>query len=519
MKITILCTSDTHGFIEPTNYVDKGLNKPFGIGKAASAIRDYKQHHKDEKIIVVDNGDFLEGSPLSYYAAKKADDTDRHIYTECYNEVGYELGTIGNHEFDYGLSYLRDVMRQSHRKFICANIVDHNNQPMLGKPYEIVDFGPCKIGFLGLSTTSTKKWKNVNDLDDFNLVSEIDTAEKYIPEIKKQADFVVVVYHGGFERDHTGNWNDINPGENKGYDLLSQFPEIDALISGHQHRKIESHLFKKPIVQPGFRGEFIGRITLNVSASEKRITKSESELISVADYPVHERISKTVTPLAKDVAHWLDHPLSRIQGDLSFLDPFTARTEDSSFIEFIQKVQMEKMGVDISATALYNNEAHGFANPITMRNIITNYVYPNTLVVSEISGADLKGALEVSAEYFALKGGKVVVNEKFIFPKHRYYNYDMYEGVDYTLDISKPVGSRVTKLEYHGEPVSPEQKLRVVLNRYRANGGGHYPMFTKDKIVKTDDTIISQIFLEYLKKHPVIEATNNHNFNVISGKK
>ncbi|WP_268913388.1 bifunctional metallophosphatase/5'-nucleotidase [Lentilactobacillus sp. SPB1-3] len=519
MKITILCTSDTHGFIEPTNYVDKGFTKPFGIGKASSAIQAYKMAHPDEKIIVIDNGDFLEGSPLSYFVAKKADSADQHIYNRCYNDVGYQLGTIGNHEFDYGLNYLKDVMKQSQRQFICANIVDHNNEPFLGKPYEIVDFGPCKVGFLGLSTTSTKKWKNVNELDDFNLISEIDTAAKYIPEMKKQADFIVAVYHGGFERDHTGTWTDINPGENKGYDLLENFPEIDAMISGHQHRKIAGHLFKKPIIQPGSRGEFVGRITLNISNSDKRITKGESELISVEDYPVDPRIGKALDPLSKDVSHWLDHPLARIKGNLSFDDPFSARIQDSAYMEFVHKVQMDKMGVDISATALYNNEAHGFSNPITMRNIITNYVYPNTLVVSEVSGEDIKDALEVSAEYFALKGGRVVVNEKFIFPKHRYYNYDMYEGIDYTLDISKPIGKRVTKLSYHGKPISPDQKLKVVLNRYRATGGGHYSMFTKDKIIKTDDTIISQIFLEYLQNHPVIEATNNQNFQVIPDNK
>ncbi|GAY72142.1 5'-nucleotidase C-terminal domain-containing protein [Lentilactobacillus kosonis] len=126
--------------------------------------------------------------------------------------------------------------------------------------------------------------------------------------------------------------------------------------------------------------------------------------------------------------------------------------------------------------------------------------------------------MEVSAEYFTLKAGKVVIDEKFIFPKHRYYNYDMYEGIDYTLDISEPLGKRVTQLSYHGEPVEPDQKLKVVLNRYRATGGGHYPMFSKDKIIKADDTIISQIFLEYLQQHPVIKATNNHNFQVIPGK-
>ncbi|WP_283679453.1 bifunctional UDP-sugar hydrolase/5'-nucleotidase [Lentilactobacillus sp. Marseille-Q4993] len=517
MKITFLCTSDTHGFIEPTNYVDKGLDKPFGIEKACSAIKQYKKSHPDEQVVVIDNGDFLEGSPLSYYVAKMADHEDRAAYAKAYNQVGYQIGSIGNHEFDYGVKYLESMMAASDRDFVCANIVDHNKEPMLGKPYKILQVGPCKVGFLGLTTTSTKKWKNIGDSDDFNLISEMEAVEKYLPEIKEQADIAAVVYHGGFERDHTGTWTDINPGENKGYDLLEHVDGIDALISGHQHRRIASHLFKVPVIQPGFRGEFIGRITLNYSQSEHRVTKSESELISVADYPIDPQIDETIQPLAQHLSKWLDKPLSRIDGNLTFTDPLKVRTEDSSFIEFIQKIQMDKMGVDVSATALYNNEAHGFSNPITMRNIITNYVYPNTLVVSEISGADLKGALEVSAEYFDTKAGHVVVNERFIFPKQRYYNYDMFEGIDYILDVSRPVGDRVTKLQYHGKDVSPDDTIKIALNRYRASGGGHYPMYTKEKIIKSDHTIISQVILEYLEHHPVVTPTINNNFQVLAG--
>ncbi len=515
MKITLLATSDTHGFIEPTNYVDSKMDKPYGLEKIKSAVDDYVNHHPDERVVLIDNGDFLEGSPLAYYVAKLADNDDRQTFIHAYNEVGYQIGSIGNHEFDYGLDYLKDVMARSRRKFVCANVVDKDGQPSLADPYTVLNVGGIKIGFLGLTTTSTKKWKNVSNIPDFNLISEVEAAKRYIPEMKKQCDFVVIVYHGGFERDKNGNWIDINPGENKGYDILHQLKGIDALITGHQHRKIASKLFGTPIVQPGYRGELVARITFDVNAKKKAISRSETELISVGAFPSDQEMRKDVHGLRNNLKHWLDKPLSRIKGSLTFSDPFEARIEENPFIEFIQKVQMDKMGVDISATALYNNEAHGFESPITMRNIITNYVYPNTLVVSEISGADLKAALEVSAQYFEIAHGKVVVNKRFMFPKQRSYNYDMYEGIDYTLKISNPVGKRVVSLKYHGKDVSDDQKLRVVLNRYRANGGGHYPMFTADKIVKSSDEIISQVILDYLLKNPIIDATANKNFHVI----
>ncbi len=129
------------------------------------------------------------------------------------------------------------------------------------------------MGLRASQQPTTKKWKNVNDLNDFNLISELDACKRYVPELRKKADVIVVVYHGGFERDHTGNWNDINPGENRGYDILKTFPEIDAMISGHQHRKIASRLFNVPIVQPGSRGQYVAKISIELSNKINQLSK------------------------------------------------------------------------------------------------------------------------------------------------------------------------------------------------------------------------------------------------------
>ncbi len=255
---------------------------------------------------------------MAYYVAKRADEQDKESFIKAYNQVGYQLGTIGNHEFDYGLDYLNFMLKHSDRHFICANIVDNNNEPLLADPYTILDVAGVKIGFLGLTTTTTKKWKNINDLNDFNLISEIDACKRYIPEIREKADVVIVVYHGGFERDHTGNWNDINPGENRGYEILKNIPGIDAFISGHQHRKIASRLFNVPIVQPGSRGQYVAKISIETSNKDKSITRTDSELLNVKDSEPDPAIRATVTDLSLHLEHWLDKPLSRIKGDLTF---------------------------------------------------------------------------------------------------------------------------------------------------------------------------------------------------------
>lgn len=520
MKLTILATSDTHGFIPPTNFVELAENKPYGLEKASSVISQYKAEHPDEIVVTVDNGDFLEGSPLAYFTAKRAQPLQRMAFTDAYNQVNYDIGTIGNHEFDFGLDYLETAMANSNRQFLCANIVDDEENPLIGEPYQIIQRAGIKIGILGLTTTSARKWKNINQLNNFHLLSAVKTAQRYVPYLQKHADVVVVVYHGGFERDTSGTWTDITPGENEGYALLEQVPGIDALVTGHQHRKLAGELFGVPCIQPGHRGEFVGKISLELEKQTSFILENSAELLPCTDVDIDSNVAASIQPLKHTLEEWLDQPLANIVGDLTFSDPNAVRKSETAFIEFIQKVQMAAMHTDISATALYNNEAHGFENPITMRNVITNYVYPNSLAAVKVTGADLRAALEVSAQYFSLNdAGEVIVNPRFLFPKHRFYNYDMYEGVDYILDISKPVGQRVTELKYQGTDLMDDTILEIALNKYRATGGGHYPMFDESKIVRSDTTIMSQLIFEYLKANPVVTATNNHNFKVIGKQK
>ncbi|KID41136.1 bifunctional metallophosphatase/5'-nucleotidase [Fructilactobacillus fructivorans] len=513
MKLKILCTSDIHGYLAPTNYVKPNENMPFGLEKAATTI---KQEQKDsDHTLILDDGDFLEGSPLAYYSAEVVKHPSAKPINAAYDTINYDFGSLGNHEFNYGQAYLKDTIQNTKRQFVCANILNKNGEPAFGKPYAIKDFGDLKVGVLGLTTQAINQWENKANVKGLQFKSGLETAQKYVPIMKKEADIIVVLYHGGFERDKAGKLSEKFTGENESYQILEQVPGIDALVTGHQHRKLANHLFGVPYVQPGHRGNYVGKITLDID-DDKKVTDSDAKLISTAQNKPYQPTKNIVDPIDQQVERWLSKPLSKINGSLRYKDPFKVRTQGSSFINFIQRVQMETMGVDISATALFTDEAHGFENPITMRNIITNYVYPNTLAVLNITGKDLKAALEKTAEYFALKDKQIIVNPAYSYPKHRDYNYDMYAGIDYTIDVSKPVGSRITNLTYHGRPVKDQQPLKIVLNAYRAVGGGHYSMYDESKIVSYNTITMSNLIAKYLQSHPIIDANNRQNFKVIS---
>lgn len=517
MEIKILETSDMHGYVLPTNYSERELDLGFSTAKAATILRKIKSEATGP-VIQIENGDFIQGSPLSYYV-RKQNQHMAHDLTKVLNYLEYDLGILGNHEFNYGLEYLREAIDSYNHPILCANILMKNGEQAFGEPYRIFEKQGVKIAVLGLTTPYIPKWEQPATIKDLQFISALETAKKYVPEMREKADVVVVTYHGGFECDlECGDPTELLTGENEGYAIATQVPGIDALVTGHQHRVIATKVNGVPVIQPGYRGAYVGEISLQVDMIDGRyqVVSSEAKLHETATVTADSAVLEMFAELQADVEDWLDTTVGTVVGDMTIQDPQGARLVEHPYIEFINKVQMDATGADISGTALFNNEGKGFNNQITMRDVITNYIYPNTLAVLGISGADLRAALERVATYFVVVDGQVQFNPKYIEPKPQYYNYDMYEGIDYTLDFTKPFGERVPQLQYHGVDVQDTDELEVVTNQYRAVGGGNYSMFKPEKIVREVQIDMTELIAEYLRKNPVIEATVNHNFTTIT---
>jgi 2',3'-cyclic-nucleotide 2'-phosphodiesterase/3'-nucleotidase len=241
--------------------------------------------------------------------------------------------------------------------------------------------------------------------------------------------------------------------------------------------------------------------------------------VSVEGAEADEAIMRLAEPYEEKTQQWLDTPMGRLEGDMRVTDPMAIRTKDNALIEFINRVQMEASGAPISNTALFDNGAPGFPPDITMRHIVANYVYPNTLKVIRITGQDIKDAIEKSAEYFVLnQQGHFDINPSFLYPKPQHYNYDMWEGIEYRIDVSRPVGDRVVGLSIEGKPVEPECEYDVVMNNYRAGGGGNYSMFQGKPVVKDIPTDVAELLANYILEKGTIKATVDGNWEVVKGK-
>lgn len=517
MKLTILATSDIHSYLFPTDYTNRSVESPLGLFKVASVLQKEKMENENS-ILTIENGDFIQGSPLSQYV-KNHYQTPK-ILGSALNELDFDVSIIGNHEFNYGLDYLNEYIAQINHPVLSANILTKEGNYFADCPAKIIEKNGLKIGILGLTTQYIPHWEHPKNIKDLQFFSAVDTAKEWVPKLRKKADIVIVCYHGGFESDlFTGEPTEEHTGENEGYQLINEVPGIDVFITGHQHREIAEVINGVPIIQPGHRGEKVGKIELEIEKqSEKiKIIEKKVELISTKNIPTDKKLMEKYQFLGTEVEDWLDEIIGKTVGDMKIKDPNQARIKEHPYVEFINRVQKYYGKADISCTALFSNNVPGYGENITSRDVILNYPFPNTLAVIKINGAELKAALEKTADYFTLnEDNEIMIHPKYCIPKPQPYNYDMYEGIDYILDISKPVGERVVQLEFKGKPVEEKDEFELVTNQYRAVGGGNYSMFEGKKFIREINQPMSELLKEYIRLKKVISAEVNNNFQVMN---
>ncbi|MFC6181755.1 bifunctional metallophosphatase/5'-nucleotidase [Lactiplantibacillus daowaiensis] len=514
MQIKLISTSDVHGYLAPTDYSSRDHVAPFGLSRAATLIQQLTQTDDDTVWpIVIDNGDFVQGSPLTYFIARQHQEA-APLYSRLANRNHVQAGIFGNHEFNYGLDFLDLCESARHYPMLAANIEDQQQRTLFAKPYTILERAGVKVAILGLTTQFVGRWELPAHLDGLKFHDVVETAKHFVPKLRELADVVVVAYHGGLERDpQTNQPTERLNGENRGSALLNEVPGIDAMITGHQHRRLAVKVQGIPVTQPGMKGQNVGMITLDLNAMHQ-VTTTKAETFSVKDAAPDATTMQLIHTVNTQMEDWLDTPLGTINGSMLVQDHLDARLHNHPYINFINQVEMAATGTDIAATALFNDDVPGLKQHVTMREVMNSYVYPNKLAVETITGADLKRALERCASYFLLQDGHVIVNPEFLNPKLRHYIYDIYSGIDYTFDLTQPIGHRVVQLDYHGQPVQPAQALTVTLNHYRAGGGGNYPMYQTAKIQHQLPTDMTVLIADYFAKHPVVTATQPTNFKV-----
>ncbi len=512
VTITLLATTDIHGTITPTDYY---ANRPAnrGLAKIATLVR--QERAANPHALLVDCGDTIQGTPLAYFFAVQ--DTSKPNPTiAVMNALGYDAAALGNHEFNYGLDVLWKAKREARFPILAANLrQDYKpDSSEYFRPYIFKTVDGVRIAIVGFVTPGVPRWELSENYRGYQFEGIVESAKRVIPEVRKQADLVVVLAHSGLGPDPETRQEipaDEISGENAVISLAEQVPGIDVIVFGHTHQEVpERFIHGVLLMQPKNWAQSLGRVQVEMereAGATWHVAAKRSAAIPVTDGVAAE---PAITKLAATYEEYTQAMLSKpLATSAKEMDGSLGRYEDDPLVDLIHKVQLEAGHADVSLATMLLTTAHIPKGTVTARDVASLYIYSNTLYTVEMTGAQLKAALEHAASFFP--AWPFQPGERLRLPG---YNADSAEGVGYLMDLRRPVGDRIRDLTFKGKPLDPAAKLRVAINNYRYTGGGHYDVFKDLPIVYRSSLEVRELLLDYVTRTGVIPTTADGNWHI-----
>lgn len=490
-ELKLYYTSDLHGFFYPTTYGDK-LDKEMGLFKCCA------QFERDENTLYLDGGDILQGSAYAYYCKQKVN-SSTHI-AEIMNAAGCDFYTIGNHDFNYGIDYLKEYIHNTKGRCVCQNLTDLKGNVLY--PYRIKEMpNGLRVGITGIVTDYVNVWERPENLIGVHITEAFTAAKTALEEMKEKCDITICIYHGGFECDLQTGKRVSDSTENAGYRICKEL-DFDVLLTGHQHMHIPGQYVEGTYtLQPVENG--VEAYAIHICKKEQ--LNMESMVIQPSKHKNVELLyamKRQFIQMQRDVQKWLELPIGHLDRDFLPDDRAKMAYEGSDIARLLNQVQLYYSKAQISAVGLANDVA-GFRKEVKTRDIIATYPYPNTLVVLEITGAKLKEVMERSAEYLELMPDRTLqVAQSFLVPKVEHYNYDYYAGVTYVIHPENEKGNRICNLSFEGKRVKADDKYTICINNYRATGAGGYPAYKSCPVVKTINVEMVEMIMDYFATFP-----------------
>ncbi len=571
LKLRLLETTDLHVNVVPYDYFRDAPDDTVGLAKTAYLIKAAQAEAKNS--LLFDNGDFLQGSSLGDYVAYKKGlkAGEIHPMIAAMNALPYQCGTLGNHEFNYGLEFLEHGLAGAEFPIVCAN-VDRINGPSLIEPWRLFEQSfedeagidhILNIAVIGFVPPQIMQWDRANLDRKVTATDIVDAAEKYLPEIAlAHPDLVIALCHSG-----------IAGGERKGMEEnaalhLARLDGIDVVLTGHQHLVFpggkafdgipgvdnkKGSLHGKPACQPGFWGSHVGILDLEL---EKRDGRWKIADFKIDPKPIFERTpDRKIVPKAQAEPAILatvktDHEATLVYmrepvGATSApITSFFALVADDPSVQIVADAQIayarallaqtpHKALPILSAAAPFKSGGRagpGFftdipAGPLAIKNVADIYLYPNTVQVVKVSGAQLREWLERSAGIFNRIDVAKTEEQPLINPGFPAFNFDVIDGVTYQIDVTQasrydgdgklvaPEARRVVDLAFQGKPVEEAAEFIVVTNNYRASGGGNFPG-TKTTIVLEAPDLNRDVVVRYILDKKTINPTADGNWSL-----
>ncbi|MFD8719582.1 bifunctional metallophosphatase/5'-nucleotidase [Streptomyces sp. NPDC059629] len=537
-SLIVMGTTDLHGhvfnwdYFKDAEYSDKAGNA-MGLARISTLVEQVRKEKGRCNTLLLDAGDTIQGTPLTYYYAKVDPITAKggpvHPMAQAMNAIGYDAAALGNHEFNYGIETLRKFEDQLRFPLLGANAVDAKTLKPAFPPYFVKQFHvpgapPVKVAVLGLTNPGIAIWDKAYVQGKLAFPGLEEQAAKWVPKLKALgADVVVVSAHSGSSG--TSSYGDQVPYvENAAANVARQVPGIDAILVGHAHveipeLKVTNEATGKTVVlsEPLCHAERLTLFDIELAFSKGRwevesVAASLLNSNTVADDP---KITRLLEDGHAKVVAYVNQVVGTATDTLTTVD---ARYKDAPIIDLITKVQEDVVKAALTGTEYAALPVIAQASPfsrtseipagnVTIRDLSSLYVYDNTLVAKLMTGAQIRAYLEYSAEYFVQTAADAAVDvEKLTNANNRPdYNYDYVSGLRYEIDIAQAAGSRIRNLTYDGAALDDARQFVLAVNNYRANGGGAFPYVASAKELWSESTEIRTRIAEWVTAEGVLD--------------
>jgi len=534
IKIALLATTDLHGNLLPYDYYT-AQPADRGLAKIATLIRLARAESPNN--LLIDCGDTIQGTPLEslyqHYVETghlplkltfAGPPLDRDPMMLAMNTIGYDAMVVGNHEFNFGLKNLAQARAQARFPWISANIkVERRATQRPFAAYFVKMIAGVKVAVIGVTTPLVPEWESPDHYSGYRFDAGVDAVRTALAELRDRVrpDIVVVAAHSGLDRDpQTGAVHPVvhpdDARENIAYQIATEVKGIDAIVFGHTHQQLaEYKVGDVLLMQPKNWGISLGRMDFVVEPARggafKVVSKSSSLVPVAADTRADAKILEIARPYHELAENYLKTPVAEAPVDL---DAKLSRVQDTALLDAIQQVELFYSKADVSFTSSFNPRVQVPKGPVTVRQIAALYIYDNQLYALEGTGKMVREALENAARYFLTCPGDCshgpLIDAQFFG-----FNYDMAEGVEYEIDVSRPVGERIRNLRRNGKPLSDDEPLRLAVNDYRAGGSAGYSMFRGAKIVWRSQEEIRDMVIRYYIEKKQLPVKPDENWRII----
>jgi 2',3'-cyclic-nucleotide 2'-phosphodiesterase/3'-nucleotidase len=530
VNIKLLGTSDVHGRIVPWSYGADVEDKSGSYAQIATYVKDVRKNNKN--VVLVEVGDAIQDNQVDVFAKDKKYYKD-HPVPKVLNEMNYDIFVLGNHEFNFGMKALDEILKDIKAKKLTANFYHKKNDKRYIDATTIIEKDGVKLGIIGLSTPMSAKFEeDTGNLKDMKFTSPTEEARTQVEKLKaKGVDAIIAVTHMGIE-------NENNIPDTGMRDVINAVDGIDVVIAGHMHKDVPSETIKNTLItEPHRYGTVVSEVDLTFDINDKKevkLVKKESKTVPVKALEADKKIEEIYKPYHEKLRELNNVVIGQTANEMVPQETkhgvSAAFSKDTGLSSFINDVEQHYSGADVVTFSFDHQKARMDKGDIKKKDIIFNYRYAGgDVTVYELTGKQLKEYMEWSANYFdTIQPGDTEYRYNAERKKSKYVTYDIFGGVNYKIDLRNPQGSKIVDLTLaDGRPVTDDMKLKVGMNSYRfaqLNGKGgiwegqQIPVLWESKVAMgREKGTIQNMMIDYITnvKKGKIDGQSHNRWEII----